>query len=246
MKKYFSLVTVSLMALAMVLSMPMKVFAASTDQADRPFDSEKKSSLTVVYNAADTAFDDTRIQLYRVADFTSDYEFTLTEDFAQCGLDLNHLESSDQWETVADTLDSYVKAKSPSAVGEYTLGRSGVAAKFDNLPAGWYFIPQVVLACENETRTFSCVMATLPTVEDGKWVYSVETKPKSEVFVPTYKDVDYFITVLWFDQGLEKYRPDSVVAHITHTDKSDSDSRRGELNEIGFWIMMRKMPWKVF
>ena len=221
MKKYFSLVTVSLLALAMVFTMPLKASAASTDQANGPFDPDKRSSLTVVYNAADTEFENIGIQLYRVADFTADYEFTLTEEFAQCGLDLNHLESSDQWATVADTLESYVAANSPATAGVVTVGTSNVTARFENLPAGWYFIPQAVLVCENEIRTFSSVMATLPTVKDGEWVYSVETKPKSEVSVPTYKDVNYFINVVWYDQGNEKYRPDSVVAHVTHTDKSE-------------------------
>lgn len=226
MKKYFSFfssVTVSLVALTMFFSMPLRVFAASTDQADEPFESEKKCSLTVAYNAADAEFENTKIQLYRVADFTADYDFVLTEDFAECGLDVNHLDSSDQWATVADTLDSYVKAHSPAAAGEYTVGVSNTTAAFDNLPSGWYFIPQVVLVCENDVRTFSSVMATLPTVEEGKWVYSVATKPKSEIAVPTYKDVTYFINVVWDDKGFEQYRPDSIVAHITHSTPSQSE-----------------------
>lgn len=224
MKKYFSLVTVSLLAMAMVFTMPLKASAASTDQADEKLDAGKTNTLTVVYNAGDDAFQDTAIQLYRVADFSADYKFTLTEGFAASGLDLNNLESSDQWSTVADTLDAYVKGNSVASVGTFTVSGTNTTAKFDNLTAGWYFIPQVVIVCENEIRTFSSVIATLPTVQDRKWVYSVETKPKSETVVPTYKDVNYFITVVWNDNGVTKYRPDSVVAHITHTVNTESEA----------------------
>ncbi|MBQ9901975.1 MAG: hypothetical protein IJM51_06275 [Clostridia bacterium] len=217
MKKIFSLVTVSLVAMAMVFTVPFKAFAASTDQANGAFDSTKTNKLTVVYNAEDTTFEDTAIQLYRVADLTSDYDFVLTDEFASCGLDLSNLDSSDQWEVVADTLDAFVKANSPAAAGEFTLGANHCKAEFSGLTPGWYFIPQVVLVCENDDRTFSSVIATLPTVEEGEWVYSVETNPKSEIIVPTYKDVTYFINVVWDDKGYENYRPDSVVAHVSHT-----------------------------
>ena len=46
MKKYFSLVTVSLLALAMVFTMPLKASAASTDQANGPFDPDKRRTTT--------------------------------------------------------------------------------------------------------------------------------------------------------------------------------------------------------
>ena len=39
----------------------------------------------------------------------------------------------------------------------------------------------------------------------------------TETVVPTYKDVNYFITVVWNDKGDEKYRPDGIVAQITHS-----------------------------
>ena len=217
MKKYFSLVTVSLMALAMVCTMPLKAFAASTDQATEQIDTAKTSTLSVAYNADDTEFESVKVQLYRVADLTAEYDFVLTEEFAASGLDLNNLDSSDQWRTVSDTLDAFVQANSPEAIGDFTLAPSKTKAVFDGLTPGWYFIPQVVLICENDIRTFSSVIATLPTVQEGKWVYSFETKPKSENVVPTYKDVKYFINVVWDDKGNEQYRPDSVVAQITHT-----------------------------
>ena len=221
MKKYFSLVTVSLMALAMVCTMPLKAFAASTDQATEQIDTAKTSTLTVAYNADDTEFESVKVQLYRVADLTAEYDFVLTEEFAASGLDLNNLDSSDQWRTVSDTLDAFVQSNSPASVGEFTLAPSNTKAVFNGLTPGWYFIPQVVLVCENDIRTFSSVIATLPTVSEGKWVYSYDTKPKSENVVPTYKDVTYFINVVWEDAGYEKYRPASVVAHVSHTGGPD-------------------------
>ena len=232
MKKCFSLVTVSLLALAMVFTVPLKASAASTDQAKDPFDPEKTNSLTVGYNTADAEFENTVIQLYRVADFSADYKFTLTEEFAASGLDLDHLDSSEQWATVADTLNSYVAANSPADAGSFTVAKNKTTAAFENLPSGWYFIPQVVLVCENEIRTFSSVMATLPTVENGEWVYSVATNPKSENVVPTYKDVNYYINVIWHDKGFEKYRPDSVVAHITHTGSSEGNDVKAEKTSL--------------
>jgi len=232
MKKYFSLVTVSLLALAMVCTMPLKAFAASTDQATEQIDTAKTSTLSVAYNADDTAFESVKVQLYRVADLTAEYDFVLTDEFAACGLDLDNLDSSDQWSTVSDTLNSFVQANSPSSVDDFTLAATNTKAVFNGLTPGWYFIPQVVLVCENDIRTFSSVIATLPTIEEGKWVYSYETKPKSETVVPTYRDVDYFINVVWDDRGYETYRPASVVAHVTHTGGSEelvvADARKSD------------------
>ena len=215
MKKLFSLVTVSMMTMTMLFTLPLRVSAASTDQALDLFDLKKSNSLTVVYHADQDDVDGTEIKLYQVAKWSEGYAYTLTEAFASTGIDPEHVESNDQWLTVADTLDSYIQANSPAAVAETKI--SGGKVDFNSLEAGLYFIPELTVVEENGIRTFSHVLLNLPEVVDSAWNYEVQTAPKSETYKPTYKDVNYFINVVWDDQGYEKYRPDSVVAHISHS-----------------------------
>jgi len=215
MKKIFSLVTVSMLTMAMLFMLPVKAYAASTDQPDELFDLSKSNSLSVVYHADQDDVDGTDIQLYKVAQWSERYHYTLTEAFAECGFNPEKVESSDDWQTIADTLDAYVKDKSPEAAQKTTISNGKV--DFEDLEPGLYFIPELVVQEENGYRTFSHVLLNLPDVVDKEWVYDVETSPKSETYTPTYKDITYFINVVWDDKGYEKYRPDSVVANITHT-----------------------------
>ena len=221
MKKIFSLVTVSMMALAMLFTQQVKVFASSTDQADELFDLSKSNSLTVVYHADQDDVDGADIRLYKVAQWSERYDYTLTEAFAACGFNPQKVESNDQWLTIADTLDSFIQANSPDAVSETKI--SGGKVSFDGLESGLYFIPELVVVEENGYRTFSHVLLNLPEVADRDWNYDVTTSPKSELYTPTYKDVTYFINVVWDDKGYESFRPDSVVAHITHTGGPEGD-----------------------
>ena len=112
MKKLFSLVTVSMMTMTMLFTLPLRVSAASTDQALDLFDLKKSNSLTVVYHADQDDVDGTEIKLYQVAKWSEGYAYTLTEAFASTGIDPEHVESNDQWLTVADTLDKYIALNS--------------------------------------------------------------------------------------------------------------------------------------
>lgn len=217
MKRLFSLVTVSLMALAFLLMLPVRVYAASTADANELFDLNKSGSLTVVYHADQDDVDGTAVKVYYVAEWTEEYDYNLTEGFADCGFDPQKVESNDQWQTIADTLDAYVQANSPSAAAETMISEGKVS--FEDLKAGLYFIPALTIAEKNGIRTFSHVLLNLPDYGENDygeftWLYEVRTAPKSETYTPTLKDINYFITVVWDDKGYEQYRPDSVIASI--------------------------------
>ncbi len=218
MKKCFSLVTVSLMALAMVFSMPFKASAASTDQAEELFDPGKSCSLTVSYKSDKADVSGAGISLYRVAEWSERYDYTLTEEFASWGIDPQQVESSDQWLTLADTLDSFIQSDAPKPYAEAKVSETGMA-EFAELPAGLYFIPALNIAEEKGTRTFSHVLLHLPELADQEWNYSVTTAPKSESYTPTYSEIEHSIIVIWDDKGHEDQRPDKVTVDIYKDDK---------------------------
>ena len=225
MKKYFSLVTVSLIALAMLLTMPVKVFAASTADSTDLFDLNKTNQLTVAYKSADADLNGTEISLYRVAEWSDRYDLTLTEAFADCGFDPEKVESTDEWDNIGDTLDSYVQANSPAAYATQKVSSDKVV--FSDLPVGIYFIPELTIVEENGIRTFSRVLLHLPEYSQNEygefdWQTEIKSAPKSESYTPTYKDVEYFINVVWDDKGYESNRPSSVDASIF---------KNGELSE---------------
>ncbi len=57
------------------------VLAASTTDASRPIDVDKECTLTLTYICNEIAFENVPVKLYRIADVSDDFQFTLTPNF---------------------------------------------------------------------------------------------------------------------------------------------------------------------
>ena len=68
--------------------------AASTSDAVEPIIPDKACSLTISYCSGGTAFSGLEVKLYRIAEVSADFRYTLTKPFASSGLFLNGIQST--------------------------------------------------------------------------------------------------------------------------------------------------------
>ena len=81
--------------------MPYQVMAASTSDAVEPIMPEKECSLTISYCCGETAFSGVEVKLYRIAEVSADFQYTLTQPFEASGLILNGIQTVGEWNVVA-------------------------------------------------------------------------------------------------------------------------------------------------
>ena len=59
--------------------MTCQMMAASTSDAVEPIIPDNQCSLTITYRYGETAFSGVEVRLYRIADVTADFKYTLTK-----------------------------------------------------------------------------------------------------------------------------------------------------------------------
>ena len=64
------------------LFVPCRTLAASTTDAAEPILIDKECSLSLSFSCDDTAFPGINVSLYKVAEVSSDFQYTLTSSFA--------------------------------------------------------------------------------------------------------------------------------------------------------------------
>ena len=215
MKKTLSRLPVLLLVMAVIFSASAAVVsAASTSQADKPFDPSKACSLTVLYQDGETACAGQTARLYRVADWFAEYEFTPTGTLAGYGLTYNGLTEASQWDTVTQTLAARIAADGVAPDATQSTDKSGKAS-FAKLTPGLYLVRELRIEDKTGTRVFYDTMTTLPALDDeGHWVYDLTVMPKSEKLAPTYEDVTYSVNVIWNDKAFETFRPETLPIRI--------------------------------
>ena len=215
MKKTLSRLPMLLLVITVIFSASAAVVsAASTSQAEAPFDPDRMCRLTVLYQDEETFYQGQTVQLYRVADWSADYVFTPTGTLAGYGLQYNGLTEASQWDTVTQTLTAHIAAEGVTPDAVKSTDRQGKAA-FAQLTPGLYLVRELRIEDTDSTRVFYDTMITLPALDDeGHWIYDLTVIPKSEKLAPTYEDVTYRVNVIWNDKGFESYRPQSLPITI--------------------------------
>lgn len=197
-----------------LLVMPCAVWAASTADANEPIDISKECSLTLNYVHDTTFFSGINVQIYRVADVSADFRYTLTDRFAATKLTVNGVSSTSEWDAIRSTLKSYIVSKDLSADFEKTTDSKG-SVSFDTLTPGLYFVMPVRVDDGESYYSFDHALIALPGLDDdGLWKYDVTAGPKSQKETPTGNDKEYSVLKLWRDNGKQESRPTSVEVDI--------------------------------
>ncbi len=180
-------------------------------RAVTPLEPDAEASLTLHYQKEGKAFADLQIGIYRVAEAFEDGSFQLIEPFASYPIDIHGITNQEQWNTVAQTLYSYMVADQVSPTREGKTDEMGTVC-FSGLETGLYFVREVAAESASGTYVFNQFMVYVPTPQpDGTYTYAVEANPKCMQFVPKNQ---YSVTKLWKDGGKQSSRPKEVTIDI--------------------------------
>ena len=73
------------------------VTAVSTTDASEPINVNRECTLTLSYICDGTAFEDVSVKLYKIADVSSDFQYTLTSRFESSALILNGIQTKGEY-----------------------------------------------------------------------------------------------------------------------------------------------------
>ena len=196
--------------------MPYQAMAASTSDAVEPIIPEKECSLTVSYCYGEKAFSGMEVRLYRIAEVSADFEYTLTPTFTNSGMILDGIRTVGEWNVVRSTLEAYVIANSLSPEFTVLTDENGEAA-FDNMKTGIYLALQCQAEDEDMQYLFDSALITLPGLGvDGRWQYQTAVNAKGEALPPIDSDEEAELKVikLWRGDENQSVRPKSVEVEI--------------------------------
>ena len=196
--------------------MPFQVMAASTSDAVEPIIPGNKCSLTVSYRHGETAFSGVQVKLYRIADVSADFQYTLTRSFQASGLILDGIRTAGEWNVVRSTLEAHILADNIAPEFTSVTNKDGKAS-FASLKTGMYLAIVNQVEKDNLHYRFDSALIALPGLEqDGRWQYQVSVNAKGEVLPPVDPDekIEFKVLKLWKGDEGGSDRPESVEVEI--------------------------------
>lgn len=199
-----------------VLLMPHPAMAASTSDAVEPILPENDCSLMVSYCCEETAIQDLEVKLYRIAEVSADFQYTLTPTFASSGLVLDGIRTAGEWNVVRSTLEAYILAY--NLAPEFTsLTNADGTGSFASLKTGMY-LAIAGQAEENGVHyLFDSALISLPGLgPNGRWQYQVSVNAKGVALPPVEPDekAEFKVLKLWRGDEGRNDRPKSIEVEI--------------------------------
>lgn len=213
-KRRFGLIVLLLCFCLCVL--PCQVLAASTTDAKASISIENACSLMIGYGYEGTAFSNQVVKLYKVADVSADFQYTLTSPFTASGLILNGIQTQNEWNVIRSTLETQILADKIAPTTEAETNASGQVL-FTGLTPGLYLASAVEVVQGDLTCFFDAALVALPGLgTDGLWQYQVAITAKPQVLPPIEPDEDIQLKVLKLWKGDEGRtdRPKRVQVEI--------------------------------
>lgn len=204
-------ITVLLLCLCLCI-MPCCARAASTADAKEAIVPDRACTLTLSYRCGGAALPGVAVKLYKIADVSADFQYTLTSPFASTGLALNSIQHSGEWNAVRATLEVHIMANRTAETRSATTGSDGLA-HFDALTPGLY----LAISGDVPDCYFDSALIALPGLgADGLWQYDVTASPKGQPLPPVAPDemLEYRLLKLWKGDEEHDARPQSIVVDI--------------------------------
>ena len=201
--------------------MPCSIQAVSTSDAAEFIVPDRDCTLTLTYRCDGTAFAEKPIRLYRVAEVSADFQYTLTSAFASSGLILNGVQTNGEWNVIRSTLESHILANGIEATQIAMTDAAGQVC-FTPLKTGLYLAAADREVQDGTSYSFDTALVSLPGLDaDGLWQYRMEVTTKTSVTrqpepdVPTAEnEIQLKILKLWRGDDGETKRPASVSVEI--------------------------------
>ena len=190
--------------------------ALSTSDAVEPIIPKKECSLTVSYCCGEKAFSGIEVKLYRIAEVSADFRYTLTQSFASSGLILDGIRTAGEWNIVRSTLEAHILAYNIAPEFTSVTNEDGQVS-FESLKTGMYLAIVNQVEQDDLHYRFDSALIALPGIEqDGRWQYQVSVNAKGEVLPPVDPDEEVKLKVLKLWRGDEgrNDRPKSIEVEI--------------------------------
>ena len=195
---------------------PCQVQAASTADAKEPISTNENCSLTISYCSGGIAFSELPVKLYKIADVSADYQYTLTSSFEKSNLILNGIQTVGEWNVIRSTLETYILANEVAADFNAKTDFEGKVS-FDALKTGLYLSITERIIKDETTYVFDSALIALPGLcADGLWQYQVDVTSKSEIIPPSENDEEIELKVLklWKGDSGSSARPTTIEVEI--------------------------------
>ena len=213
---------------------PCQVQAASTSDAKEPISTNENCSLTISYCSGGIAFSELPVNLYKIADVSADYQYTLTSAFEKSNLILNGIQTVGEWNVIRSTLETYILANDITADFNAKTDFEGKAS-FDALKPGLYLAITERIIQDETTYVFDSALIALPGLgADGLWQYQVDVTSKSEIIPPSRDDEEIELKVLklWKGDGGSSARPTMIEIEIF---RNGTSYQTATLSENNHW-----------
>lgn len=213
---------------------PCQVQAASTSDAKEPISTNENCSLTISYCSGGIAFSELPVNLYKIADVSADYQYTLTSSFEKSNLILNGIQTVGEWNVIRSTLETYILANDITAGFNAKTDFEGKAS-FDALKPGLYLAITERIIQDETTYVFDSALIALPGLgADGLWQYQIDVTSKSEIIPPSRDDEEIELKVLklWKGDGGSSARPTMIEIEIF---RNGTSYQTATLSENNHW-----------
>ena len=196
--------------------MTQYVAAASTTEAREPIVTDKDCTLTISYAFDGMPFPEQGVSLYKIADVSENFQYTLTSAFAASELILNGIQTNGEWTVIRSTLEAHILANDIEPSRTATTDELGLAY-FTGLKPGLYLASAVTVPLDNGTCFFDSALIALPGLgEDGLWQYNVAVSAKPEYLpdIQPDEELQFRVVKLWKGDEGRSDRPKNVKVEI--------------------------------
>lgn len=196
--------------------LPSQAKAVSTTSAAEPISPTQNCTLTIAYGYDGKAFADVPVKLYKIADVSADFQYTLTASFRNSNLVLNGVSAVSEWNVICTTLESYIIANRIEPDASSATNGEGRITFSAQKPGLYLAIPGEVIQSDAHYIFDSALIALPGLGTDGKWQYQVTVTAKAEVLPPISPDevTEFKVLKLWKGDAGRKDRPKSVEVEI--------------------------------
>ena len=181
-------------ALLAVLLLFLQPAPNAAHAANKP-DVDQKGSLTLACVYDSTPVSDVECEVYEIARFESDGSFSLTQDFAESGLEVNSVSSASAWRNLAQQALGY--AQDGKIAGTKLKANKIGIAYLDKLEPGLYLVNIAQKKLNGYRYTSLPVVLSVPSAgaeseaggsaanegsaaNKADWIYDVVAQPKFE------------------------------------------------------------------
>ena len=210
-------VAVMTLLLSLCLSwLPGYVQAASTADAREPISSDKDCSLTIAYRHDGKSFSALPVKLYKIAEVSADFQYSLTAPFANSGLILNGVQSVGEWNVIRSTLETHILAYGIAANQTVVTDQDGQTC-FQGIKPGLYLAITEQVLQNDWIYAFDSALVALPGLgTDGLWQYEITAAAKAEAIPPVAGDeeIKFKVLKLWKGDLGRSDRPENIEVEI--------------------------------